>query len=104
MLISHSTPSGSVLVFCGIIISELKNFILLQMKTCTTNGFRMLLCPYCNKETRHGINFKCFGFDTSVQKQNVAFYSTCTVCPQERNTLIVLLREDYDALKISNPQ
>lgn len=69
--------------------------------TITQNGFLIMPCPFCQADTKHQINFKCYGFNTAVHKQDVHFYKTCTSCDGwVVSQITVILREDWDKLKM----
>lgn len=69
--------------------------------TIITTGYVMIHCPFCVNDTRHEVNFKHYGFDNSVQKQNVAFNKTCTNCESWIvSVLTVMLKDDWENLKV----
>lgn len=71
------------------------------MNNITTNGHVTIHCPFCQTDTKHEVNFKCYGFNTAVQKQDVHFYKTCLHCDWIKSQLTVILKEDWEKLKVA---
>lgn len=69
--------------------------------TITTNGHVKIECPFCCGPTKHQINFKCYGFNSAVQKQDVHFYKTCTSCDRVQSVLTVMIKDDYENLQLA---
>jgi hypothetical protein len=70
------------------------------LNTITTTGFVTIRCPFCQENRKHEINFKCYGFDSQVHEQNVTFYKTCTACDFVKSQITVMLKSDYEQLKM----